>query len=264
MGESGPAVPSSLTIFLPAYNERENLAAAVAELDAAASSAASDYEIVIVEDGSTDGTAELADEMARIYPRVRAAHQPRNAGYGPAVLRGLAEATKDYVFYTDADRQYDYEQLITFWPLAQRCDVVAGYRRHRADPLTRHLFAAAYAALLKLFYGFRWRDADCSFKFFRRARIRDIVVDSRSGFVEAELLLKCRVHGLEIKQVPVRHYHRPAGQVSFELLRRGPLSIVKPGPIWAMWLDILRCRRRLARYARAVRRARFRRDMGLA
>jgi len=254
----------SVSLFVPAYNERENLAAAVEELAAAAAAAADDFEVIIVEDGSTDGTAELADELARRYPRVRVAHQPVNAGYGPAVLRGLAEATKDYVFYTDADRQYNYRQFATLWPLARTRDALVGYRRHRRDPAMRHLFAAGYALLLKLFFGFPWRDADCSFKFFRREALADVAVESRSGFVEAELLLKCRIHGLDVREVPVRHYGRPAGRVSFEVLRRGPFSIVKFGPIWAMWADILKCRRTIASYARGVRHACLRREMGLS
>jgi len=253
----------SVTLFTPAYNERENLAAAITALVAAAEATGDDYEVVIVEDGSGDGTDRLAAELAARYPRVRVARQSRNQGYGPAVLRGLAEATKDYVFYTDADRQYDYGQFTELWPLAQRYDCLAGYRRHRIDPASRLFFARAYSVLLKLFFGFPFRDADCSFKFFRRERLADIKLESRSGFVEAELLLKCRVHGLEIKQLPVRHFGRPAGHVSFEIFRRGPLSLVKPGPIWAMFVDILRCRRSLAAYARTARRRRLLREAGV-
>lgn len=254
---------ASLTVFLPAYNEKENLAAAVRDIAEILKKTITDYEIIIVEDGSTDGTAQLADELAAAIPRVRAAHQPQNRGYGPAVLRGLAEASKEYVFYTDADRQYDYRELAIFWPLARKYDVLAGYRQHRVDPFTRHVFAWGYAYLLRLFFGFPFRDADCSFKFFRRERIQPIVVDSRSGFVEAELLLKCRIHGLSVKQIPVSHFGRPAGTVSFEVFRRGPLSLVKFGPIWDMFVDIIKCRRRMGAYQRQITRARLRREAGL-
>lgn len=235
----------------------------VSALSAAAEAATPDYEIIIVEDGSTDGTAELASELARRYPRVRVVRQPGNSGYGAAVIRGIAEAKKDYVFYTDADKQYDYGQFLTYWPLSAHYDVVIGYRRRRQDPFTRHIFARGYAFLLKLFFGFRWRDADCSFKFFRRQAIADINLVSRSGFVEAELLLKCFIHGLKIKQVPVRHFARAAGTVSFEVFRSGPLSIVKPRPIWAMFVDMLKCWRSLPSYARDLRYKRLRQEAGL-
>jgi len=254
----------SVSLFLPAYNERENLGAAIAALDAAAAAATDDYEIIIIEDGSTDGTAVLADELAEHYAAVRVVHQERNAGYGPAVLRGFAEATKEYIFYTDADRQYDYRQFAEFLPRARNFDVLSCYRRHRGDPATRLLLAAAYDLLLRLFFGFPLRDADCSFKFFKRASVRDVAVAARSGFVEAELLLKCRVHGLRLSQAPVRHYARAAGAVSFELFRRGPFTVVKPRAIWDMLVDIIRCWRRLPAYARRVRRARLRADAGLS
>jgi len=205
----------------------------------------------------------LADELAALYPRVRVVHLGRNAGYGPAVLRGLAEATKDYVFYTDADRQYDYDQFRQLWPQSAKYDALIGYRRRRRDPWMRHIFAKGYAALLKIFFGFPWRDADCSFKFFRREALRGVVIDSRSGFVEAELLIKCRLHGLTIKEVPVRHFARPAGRVSFEVMRWGPVTIVRVKPVWAMLADIVRCRRRLSAYARQVRHRRFRREAGV-
>jgi glycosyltransferase involved in cell wall biosynthesis len=259
----GDTCAASVSIFLPAYNERENLEAAVTALDAAAAAVTRDYEIIIVEDGSTDGTAALADELARRLPNVRAAHQEKNAGYGPAVLRGLAEATKEYVFYTDADRQYDYSQFATLFPLARRYDVLACYRLHRRDPASRLLFAAVYAFLLRVVFGLRVRDVDCSFKFLKRARIGDIRLESRSGFVEAELLLKSAAHGLDVRQQPVRHFERPAGKVSFEFFRRGPLGMVKPGPIWDMIVDIVKCRRAIDDYGVRARRRFLRRDMGI-
>src|SRR6266571_5186704 len=120
--------PASLSVFFPAYNDSGTIASMVIRTVKAASELTSDFEIIVVDDGSADSTADIADELARTYPQVRAVHHPTNRDYGAALQTGFRSATKELIFYTDGDAQYDPTELKALWArLTPDADVVNGY-----------------------------------------------------------------------------------------------------------------------------------------
>ena len=209
-----PAPLSSLSFFFPAYNEEEHVAAMVQQAVDILPRYASDLEITVVDDGSRDGTAATADALAARHPAVRAVHHARNRGYGAAVRTGLAAATKDFVFYTDGDQQFDIADLGRLIAVLEGADAVVGYRLVRRDPWRRRVIAWVYNRLIRLLFGGGFRDVDCAFKLFRRG-VFELVpptsIRSNGAFFSAELLLTLRAAGLSVRQVGVPHYPRLAG-----------------------------------------------------
>ena len=174
---------------------------------------ADDLEITVVDDGSTDRTGAIADELALKDSRVRVIHHGTRRGYGGAVRSGLVAATKPWVFFTDGDRQFALEDLGRLVEAADGADAVVGYRIKRADPARRLFVAWVYNRLIRLLFGGGWRDVDCAFKLFRRdvfARAPLERVRSNGAFFSPELLITLRRAGLRVRQVGVRHFPRTA------------------------------------------------------
>lgn len=212
----------ALSYFFPAHNEAENIEALVKEALADLQPIAERFEIIAVDDGSTDGTAEIADRLAAEHPGVvRAVHHPRNRGYGAAVRSGLAAARYPLICFTDGDRQFRVADLARLTARLDEDagdgrgpDVVAGYRIERADPAIRLAYARAYRAALRLFFGLGVRDPDCACKLFRRETLEGVAVESGGAFLSAELLIKIGQRGGTIVEQGVPHYPRTAGRAS--------------------------------------------------
>jgi glycosyltransferase involved in cell wall biosynthesis len=204
-----------LSYFFPAHNEEANLEGLVDEALQTLPSLADTFEIVIVDDGSRDRTAQIADDLTAAHPGiVRAVHHPTNRGYGAALRSGFGAARFDHVAFTDGDRQFrvaDLGGLIARLAAADRPDVVVGYRIKRADPLVRTLYARAYRLANRIFFGLRVRDVDCACKLFRREALEGIAVESGGAFFSAELLIKLQVAGRSVAEVGVPHHPRTAG-----------------------------------------------------
>src|ERR671927_170480 len=167
----GPASkPAGLSVFFPAYNDSGTIASMVIRAVKAASELTSDFEVIVVDDGSADGTAEIADELSRKYPQVRAVHHPINRDYGAALRTGFRSATKELIFYTDGDAQYDPSELSLLWrELTPDADMVNGYKISRADPLHRIVIGRVYHHIVSLLFGLKLRDVDCDFRLMRRS-----------------------------------------------------------------------------------------------
>jgi glycosyltransferase involved in cell wall biosynthesis len=208
-----PARLNGLSFFFPALNEEDNVAPIVEEALTVLPRFADDLEITVVDDGSSDRTGAIADELATKDPRVRVIHHGTRRGYGGAVRSGLVAATKPWVFFTDGDRQFALEDLGLLIAAADDADAVVGYRIKRADP-TRRLFVAwVYNRLIRLLFGGGWRDVDCAFKLFRRdvfARVPLERVRSNGAFFSPELLITLRRGRVRVRQVGVRHFPRTA------------------------------------------------------
>ena len=158
-GSSGTA--RSLSVFFPAYNDSGTIASMVIRTVKTAAELTSDFEIIIVDDGSADGTADIADELARTYPQVRAVHHPINRDYGAALQTGFRSATKELIFYTDGDAQYDPAELAALWAqMTESCDLVNGYKISRADPIHRIIIGRIYHHLVSVMFGLKLRDVD--------------------------------------------------------------------------------------------------------
>ncbi|HEY7512616.1 MAG TPA: glycosyltransferase family 2 protein [Vicinamibacteria bacterium] len=204
---------SSLSIVLPAYNEQDNVQAAVTGAARAAASVMEDYEVVVVDDGSRDGTAaRLAALGGGLGPRLRVLRHEVNQGYGAALRAGFRAARGDLVFYTDSDNQFDLAELAAAVPLMDAHDAVLGYRVRRQDPFARLCTSAVFNRITCLALGVRVRDLNCSFKLFRREVLHALPLQSDDFFIDAELVALLHRAGARYTQIPVRHLPRLAGR----------------------------------------------------
>ena len=220
-----------LSIFFPAYNDSGTIASMVIRAVQTAAALTSDYEVIVVNDGSSDGTAEIADELARTYPHVRVVHHPRNRGYGGALQTGFRSATKDWIFYTDGDAQYDPIELADLWAkMTPDADLINGYKISRSDPLHRIIIGRVYHHIVSIMFGLQVRDVDCDFRLMRRSIFDRVQLKKTSGVICLEMMKKIQDAGFHIVEVPVHHYHRAFGKSQFFNFRR----VLKTG------IDVLR------------------------
>jgi glycosyltransferase involved in cell wall biosynthesis len=221
MSLSAPDKPAGLSVFFPAYNDSGTIASMVIRAVQAASELTPDYEVIVVNDGSGDATPEIIDELARTYPRVRVVHHPTNRGYGGALQTGFRTATKELIFYTDGDAQYDPAELAALWAkMAPGVDLVNGYKISRSDPLHRIVIGRIYHHTVKLLFGLKVRDVDCDFRMMRRSIFDTVHLEKNSGVICLEMMKKITDGGFRIAEVPVHHYHRAYGKSQFFNFRR--------------------------------------------
>jgi glycosyltransferase involved in cell wall biosynthesis len=208
-----PALKLSLSIVLPAYNEQDNIEAAVRTAAGAAASLCPEYEVVVVDDGSRDATAERLRALEpEMNGHLRVLRHQRNLGYGAALRAGFRAARGDLVFYTDSDNQFDLRELGAALPLMEDHDAVLGYRVRRQDPFARLLTSAVFNRITCLALGIRVRDLNCSFKLFRRDLLQSLPLASDDFFIDAELAACLQRAGARCTQIPVRHLPRVFGQ----------------------------------------------------
>jgi len=203
-----------LSLFFPCHNEAENLEALVADALAALPALATTYEVILVDDGSRDDTAGVAERLVQRHGGVvRLVRHDVNRGYGGALRSGFAAARYSHLAYTDGDRQFRVADLARLVERAQetRSPVVIGYRLKRADPPLRLVYATLYRVANRVWFGLRVRDVDCAAKLFRRDVLQNISVHSNGAFFSAELLIRLRLAGVNALEVGVPHYPRTAG-----------------------------------------------------
>lgn len=213
----------SISFFCPAYNDEKSLPILIPKTVSTLKKVAAKFEIVIVEDGSSDGTAALADKEAEKYkPFVRVLHHIKNLGYGVTLKHGFQEANRyDYVFYTDGDNQYDVSELKKLVKYLSVCDVVIGFRLKRALTLTRLIQSYIYNWLVRALFKVKVKDINCSMKLIKRSLLEKISLSCNSCFIEAELLIKLKKKGIKFCEVGVFHYPRAWGKAS-----GGKLSLI--------------------------------------
>jgi glycosyltransferase involved in cell wall biosynthesis len=212
-----PILLDELSLFFPCHNEEENLLPLVDEALASLPTLAARYEVIIVDDGSTDGTAAVAAELVAAHPGVvRLVRHRVNRGYGGALRSGFAAATMRHVAFTDGDRQFRVADLASLTLVSQErnAPVTIGYRLHRADPLLRKAYAGIYRLANRFWFSLNVRDVDCAMKLFERRVLANISVASNGAFFSAELLIKLRAAGVLVEEVGVPHYPRTAGLAS--------------------------------------------------
>ncbi|MBS3733615.1 MAG: glycosyltransferase family 2 protein [Phycisphaerae bacterium] len=230
----------SLSVFFPCYNEAGNVERVAGAALEVLPTLADDWEVILVDDGSADATGEIIDRLAAGHERIRAVHHQRNGGYGAALRSGFAAATKDYVFYTDGDGQFDLTELGKLLALRDPGVIVSGYRARRRDGIVRRLNARCWGWLVKRMLGFRCRDVDCAFKLYPRELFGRIELKSTGALIDAEVLARAARLGYEIRDVPVTHLPRTAGEQTgarlgvivraFRELRKLRKDIRKPKP----------------------------------
>jgi glycosyltransferase involved in cell wall biosynthesis len=208
---SGGDVTSSISVFLPCYNEQENVARTVGKAVQVLEKLGVDYEIIIVDDGSGDDTGRIADGLAVENDRIRVVHHQRNLGYGAALQSGFGAATKELVFYTDGDGQFDIGELPSLLVLMEQFDIVSCFRVNRQDSFVRKINAWCWTKLVCFLFGMKIRDIDCAFKLYKRKIFDDITLKSTGALIDAEVLARAINKGYSVTQRPVRHYPRTAG-----------------------------------------------------
>jgi glycosyltransferase involved in cell wall biosynthesis len=213
-----PLLPG-LSIVLPCFNEEENVADAIRYATAAAADVSEDYEVIVVDDGSSDQTAEVALRFAEADRHVRLVAHQANRGYGAALRSGIRAARMPWVFLTDADLQFDLRELEDFVPYAADTDLILGWRIQRQDPLHRRLNAAAWNWLVRRLFDLDVRDVDCAFKLIRRDVLEDIPLTSEGAMIDTELLVRAIGNGARVQEIGVHHRPRVAGEQSGASLR---------------------------------------------
>jgi glycosyltransferase involved in cell wall biosynthesis len=205
---------AGISIVLPCHNEAPNLVAAVRMASEAGRRWALAHEVIVVDDGSQDRTRELATSLAASDPAVRVVVHPVNRGYGAALRSGIAAARQPWVLLTDADLQFDLEQLSAFVPLSADHDAIVGYRLQRQDPYGRIVAAAVWNRLVHAAFGIPVRDVDCAFKLIRRGFLYDLELESEGATISAELLVGLLRRDARLTEVGVVHQPRTAGRQS--------------------------------------------------
>ena len=247
MPDSPATRPAGLSVFFPAYNDSGTIASMVIRTVKTAAELTPDFEVIVVDDGSADSTAEIADELARTYSQVRAVHHPINRDYGAALQTGFRSATKELIFYTDGDAQYDPAELAGLWRrMTPEIDLVNGYKISRSDPLHRIIIGRVYHYIVSLLFGLKVRDVDCDFRLMRRTIFDRINLVKTSGIICVEMMKKIQDGRFRIVEVPVHHYHRAFGKSQFFNFRR----------LFRTGRDLL-----ILWYALVIRREHLRRDL---
>lgn len=204
---------ASLSIFFPAYNEEGNITTTIIDARNAAQQVSREYEIIVVNDGSTDRTVEVVKELQRLDNRIRLISHKKNKGYGAAVKTGLAACKKEWIFFTDSDGQFHYDELARFVESTENGDMIIGYRRKRMDPFHRVFVAQVLLKIWNfLLFGLTIRDVDCAYKLFKKEVRDSIKLETESAITVTELLVKAKALGYRIVQLPVTHYARKFGE----------------------------------------------------
>jgi glycosyltransferase involved in cell wall biosynthesis len=201
----------SISVFFPCYNEQSNVTRVVEQAISVLEKIHADFEVIIVNDGSADATAKIADEIAARDSRVKVVHHPTNLGYGAALQSGFRTASKKLVFYTDGDGQFDLNEMPPLLPLINRYDIVSCYRLNRQDSLVRKINAWCWTRLVCLLFGMKMRDIDCAFKLYKREIFDNIKMISSGALIDTEILARAIRKGYSIVQTGVHHYPRTAG-----------------------------------------------------
>lgn len=203
----------SISIVIPAYNERETIVSVVQEACAVLSSLTPSYQVLVVDDGSTDGTGDLADALMRADPaHVCVLHHATNRGFAGAIKTCYANATQDWVFLAPADKQVDLSEIKNFVALTDNMDIVVGYRKHRADGLRREANSLVFHLLCRVLFGIRLKQISTS-KLYRRSLLQSIPLQAApsSAMIEPEVIFQAMQRGARITEVGMNHYPRAAG-----------------------------------------------------
>jgi len=197
-----------ISVFLPAYNDEKTIERLVLDAISVLDPLSLDYEIIVIDDGSKDATGKIAKRLTESHKRIRLVQHKENRDYGGALKSGFANSTKEWVFYTDGDGQYDIKEITKFLPYTEEYDFINGYIQKRMDPLYRILLGKIYQFLLDVSFGKKLTYVNCDFRLIKKSIIDQITIDSNSGFAPAEMVIKLTRNGAKVKQVQVSHFPR--------------------------------------------------------
>lgn len=226
----------SISVLLPAYNEEENIKECVLSVKRYLDKRFKDYEILVITDGSTDNTEKIVRKFVKRDQHIKLLHHKTNLGYGAVLRSGFADCSKELIFYTDSDNQFNIQNLDSLFPLLDSYDIVSGYRLNRQDPLMRIFVAWFYNTLIRILFNLDVRDIDASFKLYKKDVFKKMKLKANTGLIDAEVLIKAKKNGFKIGQIGVKHYPRMKGRTAYEIGKRNKfLAIVRPRVI----MDVL-------------------------
>ncbi len=229
----------SLSIFFPCFNDSETIAGLVRGATTVARDLVDDHEIIVIDDGSTDSSREILLRLQDELPELSLVFHETNGGYGAALRSGFEAATKDLIFYTDGDGQYDVLDLSTLFPLMQNgIDVVNGYKISRNDPLHRVVIGKFFNQFIRLLFNIQIRDVSCDFRLLRKSIFDEIQINHSSGIVCLELVKKLEMAGFQIAEAPVPHYDRVFGKSQFFNV---PNVIATARGLCQLWYQLVFC-----------------------
>lgn len=202
----------SLSVFMPAYNEEDSIAKTVEDVVKVLKSLKINWELLVINDGSKDKTAEVVKELEKKYPGVKLVSHEKNRGYGRALKTGFAEAKYEWVAFVDSDGQFNFDEIKKLLAKTGEADVILGYRLNRADPFQRRIFTWGWKMLAMVLLGLNVKDYSCGFKLIKKKVIEDISpIESEEKVTQIEMLIKAKKKGYRFAEVGVRHYARTAG-----------------------------------------------------
>lgn len=224
---------TGISVFFPAYNDGATIASLVITAAQACASVTDDYEVIVIENGSSDNTVEILEALEGQVDHLRVLTHREPLGYGGALRKGFATATKELVFYTDSDGQYDPSELpLLVAAMTPDVDIVNGYKISRSDPVGRIIIGKLYHHAMKLLFGFTIRDVDCDFRLIRRDVLEKVTLESYSGSICVEFVAKAQDLGFRFAEVPVHHYHRAYGKSQFFNIPRIVQTMRQLGGLW--------------------------------
>lgn len=210
-------IKKSISAFFPAYNEAANLPSLILDANASLCDCFERYEIIIINDGSTDNSLSVLKKLKYANPHLRIISHQTNLGYGITIKDGFMAATGELVFFSDADRQFNLKEIKLLADKLNEFDVVIGYRKNRSDNIIRIINAWAWNKLIQIVFGVKFRDIDCAFKLFKREILKKINVEtliSTGAMISTEVLVKLEKRGAKIKEIPVSHHPRKSGRAT--------------------------------------------------
>jgi glycosyltransferase involved in cell wall biosynthesis len=205
---------TSLSIVIPAYNEEANVESSLNEVSAVAQALGIEHEIILVNDGSTDRTGEVARALTDRIPNLQVVEHYPNRGYGGALKAGFRAASKELITFFPSDKQFDFNEVEQLLARANEADIVCGYRANRRDNIIRKLNAFGWKMVVRLLFGRLCRDIDCGFKVFRRSMLSRVNIVSNGAMIDTELLARARARGFNIAEEPLTHLPRVAGEAT--------------------------------------------------
>ncbi len=221
-----------ISVFFPAYNDWGTIASLVVLSASVLRRLTDDWEIIVVNDASPDHTGLILSELAAREPRLKVVTHEKNRGYGGALRSGFGAATKDWVFYTDGDAQYDVRELELLWQNREGADLVNGFKISRSDPVHRKIVGNAYHWFIKLLFGLRIKDVDCDFRLIHRRVFEKVELTRDTGLICVELVTKIEKNGFRVNQVGVHHFHRLHGKSQFFNFPRVARTLLGIGFLW--------------------------------
>lgn len=204
----------SLSIFFPVFNEEANLEVLLNQALRIIPQIAKQYELLIINDGSTDDSLKIAQKIAKKHNEIKVLSHPSNLGYGEVLKTGIKQSQYEWIFWTDSDLQFDLAEIVNLVRESNKYQAIIGYRKKRVEGIFRHFNANLFKLYIDLLFRIKVKDIDCAFKLFQADLLKKLKLSSGSAFTSAEILYLLKKKGIKFKEIPVTHYPRLYGQAT--------------------------------------------------